>query len=121
MKKSLILSVFAAILGYSTSFAQVPMPLPNGSFEQWSSHQGYGVQVLIINVPVYSAFSTPSGWDYLSYPVNETFSMMGMSLNINTSIPVVLTSPETGSVPGQPCVCPRRESTFCRPQLPKAL
>lgn len=99
MKKSLILSVFAAILGYSTSFAQVPMPLPNGSFEQWSSHQGYGVQVLIINVPVYSAFSTPSGWDYLSYPVNETFSMMGMSLNINTSIPVVLASPETGSVP----------------------
>lgn len=79
--------------------AQVPMPIPNGSFEQWTSHQGYSVSVLFIPFSVYSAYSTPSVWNYPSYAVNETVSLMGMNVNINTSIPLVKASQDTAAVP----------------------
>lgn len=99
MKKNTFFLSLVVFLACGILRAQTPIPLPNRSFEQWTQHQGYGVQVVFLNVPVYEAYATPSGWDYLSYPVNETFSMMGMSLNINTSIPVIKATAETGQVP----------------------
>ena len=79
--------------------AQAPLSLPNGSFEQWTTHPGYNVNVLFMSLPVYDTFFTPTGWDYLSYPVNQTTTFMGMNININTNVPLVKSTPETGTVP----------------------
>lgn len=78
---------------------QVTMPIPNGSFEQWTSHSGYSVTVFFVPISVYDTFSTPSIWNYPSYPINQTVSFMGSNVNINTSVPVVKTTRETGVVP----------------------
>lgn len=98
-KKSFILFL-SVLLAYGFSNAQSnSMAVPSGSFEQWTSHPGYSVTVIIMPVSVYGSFSTPTGWDYLTYPVNESVSLMGMNININTNLPLVKASQLTGSVP----------------------
>ena len=97
MKKSITLFLLGLVL--TGLRAQVPMTVPNGSFEQWSDHSGYSVTVIFMPISVYDAFSTPSVWDYPSYPVNQTVSYMGMNVNINTSVPLIKATPETGTVP----------------------
>ena len=98
--KKIILSLLLGLLGMGGTFhAQVPIPLPNSSFEQWDNHSGYNVTVLFFNLPVYSDYTTPSGWNYPAYPVNQSVSFMGMTVNINTSVPVVLATPENTAVP----------------------
>ncbi len=99
MKKLIILLTSMLILGGIPLRAQTPMALPYGSFEQWTTHQGYSVSVLFLQVPIYDAFSTPTGWNYPSYPINQTVSLMGMNININTSVPLILANAETASVP----------------------
>lgn len=99
MKKSIFLFLLSFVLTGSMLRAQVPMAIPNGSFEQWTNHSGYSVSLLFMSFPVYDAFSTPSVWDYPSYPVNQTVSYMGMNININTSVPLVKSTQETGTVP----------------------
>lgn len=99
MKKSLFLSLLATLWWGGTLQAQAPMPIPNGSFEQWTSHPGYSVTVLFVPISVYNAYSTPSVWGYPSYPVNQTVSYMGMNVNVNTSVPLVKASEETGGAP----------------------
>lgn len=103
MKKSILFLSFVVALWccpfQSTLWAQVPMAIPNGSFEQWTSHSGYSVTVLIFPISVYSAYSTPSAWNYPAYPVNESVSLMGMNVNINTTVPLVKASQVTDAVP----------------------
>lgn len=99
MNRKISLLLLSLILLGGMGRAQTPMAIPNGSFEQWSSHSGYSVMVLIFPLSVYDTFSTPSVWSYPSYPVNETVTFMGMSVTINTSIPIVKTTRETGTVP----------------------
>jgi len=99
MKKSLILLVAAMLLVSTGLRAQTPIALPNGSFEQWTTNPGYSASVLFLSLPIYDAFSTPTGWNYPSYPINQTISMMGMNININTSVPLILANAETTSVP----------------------
>ena len=100
MKKTILFFLPYLVLLCGTPRAQVPMTISNGSFEQWTSHPGYSVTVAyIFNISVYGAYSTPSAWDYPSYPVNQTVSYMGMSVNINTAVPVVKASQATGGVP----------------------
>lgn len=79
--------------------AQTPMPLPGGSFEQWESHPGYNVTVLFVPISVYGSYTTPTGWSHLSYPVNESATIMGMTVNINTSVPLVNAAPDTAGAP----------------------
>ena len=79
--------------------AQTPMPLPGGSFEQWETHPGYSVTVLFMPLSVYGSYTTPTGWSHLSYPVNESTSVYGMTVNINTSVPLVNASPDTAGAP----------------------
>lgn len=97
-KKVFILALGLTFLANVLS-AQTSMRVPRGSFEQWTSHPGYSISFLTLNVPVYDSFSTPTGWDYLSYPVNETISIPGLPLTINTTLPLVKVSRETGVVP----------------------
>lgn len=100
MKKIVIsFLMMGFLLVGGTLKAQVPIAMPNASFEQWTNHSGYNVTVLVFPINIYQAYTTPTGWDYLSYPVNETVSMMGMNININTSVPIVLSSSDTAGAP----------------------
>lgn len=96
MKKILFL---LAVLVQTVASAQISMTVPNGSFEQWTSHQGYSVTAIIFPISVYGSYSTPTGWDYLSYPVNESVSVYGMNININTDLPLIKATQESGLVP----------------------
>lgn len=78
--------------------AQISMSVPNGSFEQWTTYPGYSVSVFV-PVSVYDAFQAPTGWDFPTYPVNETLSMGFMSVNINTDLPLIVASQDTAAVP----------------------
>ncbi len=98
MKKTITLCL-ALLLLQGIGFSQTSMAVPHGSFEQWTSHSGYNVSFLGMSLPVYSNYSTPTGWDYLAYPVNETFSALGNNITVNTTIPLIKVSQETGSVP----------------------
>lgn len=99
MVKKVFALVFSVLLAQGFVGAQYSMQVPYGSFEQWTSHSGYSVTALFIPVSVYSSFSTPTGWDYLSYPVNETVTVLGSNININTNLPLIKASQETGTVP----------------------
>ena len=78
MKKTAFLLALGLLLLGNGIKAQTSMTVPHGSFEQWSSHPGYNVSFLTLSVPVYDTFSTPTGWNYLSYPVNETLPIPGI-------------------------------------------
>lgn len=99
MNKNVFLSFcFVALMGILR--AQTPMTIPNGSFEQWSSHDGYSVTAMyVVHIPVYEAYSTPSVWNYPLYPINQTVSVYGYNVNINTSVPIIKASQETTGVP----------------------
>lgn len=99
MKKTAFLLALGLLLLGNGIKAQTSMTVPNGSFEQWSSHPGYNVSFLTLSVPVYDTFSTPTGWNYLSYPVSETIPIPGMPISINTTLPLIKASRETGTVP----------------------
>ena len=102
MKKRLFIVCLVALLtqGFAGAQTLTSMRVPHGSFEQWTSHPGYSVTIMgIIPVAVYNSFSTPTGWDYPAYPVNETFSLMNQNININTDLPLIKASQVTGTVP----------------------
>lgn len=92
-------SLLLASLLFGTAAAQTSMPVPCGSFEQWSSHPGYSVTAGFIPVSVYSSYSTPTGWDYLSYPVNQSISLGITTVTVDTQLPLIKASQESGSVP----------------------
>ena len=92
MKRFIVFLSLCILFATGVSRAQVPITLPNGSFEQWTNHQGYTVMVF---VQVYSSYTTPTNWNYLSYPVNESLG----TITINTNIPLIKASKVTGNVP----------------------
>ena len=98
MKK--ILSLIATLmLMQGMVFAQTQMAVPHGSFEQWTSHAGYNVSLMGMSLPVYDSYSTPTGWGYLAYPINESITALGSTITVNTTIPLIKASQETGLVP----------------------
>lgn len=99
MKKTLLLLSCGLLLLMGSLRAQNTIPLPNSSFEQWYQHQGYSITVFFTEMPIYDTFSMPMGWEPLNYPVNETMSIMGMPLSINTNLPLIKVNRETGVVP----------------------
>lgn len=97
MKRAFI-SIFLfgmILLGIRPSNAQVAPTIPNNSFENWSTGQGYNVSILSL----YSSYQYPTDWNYLSYPVNETINLGFFSVNVNTNIPLLKASAETSNVP----------------------
>lgn len=100
MKKKVFLLALGLLLLGNSLKAQTSMTVPYGSFEQWSSHPGYSASLMGLSVPIYDTFSTPTGWNHLAYPVSGTYSIVpGLSVTINTAIPLVKASRETGTVP----------------------
>ena len=97
--KKLLSWVLLYCVMQGVAYSQITMPVSNGSFEQWTSHSGYNVSIMGMNLPVYEAYSTPTEWDYLAYPVNEAFSIYGSTINVNTTLPLIKISQETGTVP----------------------
>lgn len=94
--KKLVLPLIIGILSIFTLPANAQTnPIPNNSFENWSTGQGYSVSIL----PLFNAFNYPTSWDYLKYPVNESINLYGIPITINTDIPLLKASAETGSVP----------------------
>ncbi len=98
MKKIAVFLMFLA-LGWMPLKAQTSMAVPNGSFETWITNSGYSVSLFGSPIPVYDSFPTPTGWNFLSYPVNESISFFGLNITINTNLPLVKASRETGTVP----------------------
>lgn len=99
MKKVLPLLLAICFLFTFPAQAQDTLDIPNHSFENWETGQGYSVSLFIVSLPVYNSFQHPTDWDYLSYPVNETVSYSGFNLNVNTNVPLLKTSSVTGTVP----------------------
>ena len=73
--------------------------IPNPSFEQWSTGSGYSVTVIFFPLSVYSSYTYPTNWDYPTYPVNESITYSGMTVNVNTNLPLLKVSNETSGVP----------------------
>ena len=99
MSKKILLSFLLGLSILGSSNAQVGMNVPFGSFEQWTTHPGYSVTVLSMSLPMYDSFSTPTGWGHLAYPVNETISMGFANVTVNTDVPLIVATQETGAVP----------------------
>ena len=75
--------------------------IPNGSFENWSNGSGYSVTVIFFPLSVYSSYTYPTGWNYPTYPVNETVTYSGMNVNVNTNLPLLKVSNQnSGAVDG---------------------
>ena len=73
--------------------------IPNPSFEEWSTGSGYSVTVIFFPLSVYSSYPYPTGWDYPTYPVNESITYSGINVNVNTDLPLLKVSNETSGVP----------------------
>lgn len=73
--------------------------IPNPSFEQWSTGSGYSVTVLFFPLQVFSSYTYPTGWDYPTYPVNESITYSGINVNVNTNLPLLKVSNETSGAP----------------------
>lgn len=99
MMKRILSLVAALCLMQGAIQSQITMPVPSGSFEQWTAHTGYNISFMGMNLPVFEDYSTPTGWNYLAYTVNESFSVYGAQINVNTQLPLIKVDQETGSVP----------------------
>ena len=92
----LVLSLFIFLSLKSVAQDEIrQIPLTNNGFESWSSGSGYSVSVLTL----YNSYPYPTGWDYPTYPVNETVSLGLYSVNVNTNLPLLKVYNETSSVP----------------------
>ena len=98
MKKNIYLLILLAFFALPCK-AQTPMAVPHGSFEQWDSHSGYSISFMMASIPIFDSYATPTGWNYLSYPVNESISVFGNNVSISTSIPLILAEETTTAVP----------------------
>lgn len=99
MNKKSFLLVCTLLLMLSGAKSQTSMRVPYGSFEQWTTHPGYSISVFFFTQSIYSPYSTPNGWDCLTYPINESIDLFGSPLVINTNLPLVKASYDSVSVP----------------------
>jgi hypothetical protein len=74
------------------------IPIPNGSFENWSNGNGYSVTILVLPLEIYGSYTYPTNWNFPSFPIDETFSYMGVNVNLNTNLPLMKVSKESNGV-----------------------
>jgi hypothetical protein len=94
---ALALLFLLAIPSVSKAQTQTNIPFTNSNFEEWSTGNGYSVAMGMLSI--YSSFTYPSNWNYPSFPLDYPISFGGMSLNINTDLPLLKVSKETSNVP----------------------
>ena len=88
-------------LNLSAQAQDSTIAIPNPSFENWSNGNGYSVTVVIFPLQVYSSYTYPTGWNYPTYPVNESITYSGMTVNVNTNLPLLKVANQTsGAVDG---------------------
>jgi hypothetical protein len=88
-------------LNLSAQTQDSTIAIPNPSFENWSNGNGYSVTVVIFPLQVYSSYTYPTGWNYPTYPVNESITYSGMTVNVNTNLPLLKVANQTsGAVDG---------------------
>ncbi len=97
--KKIITLVAVMALFWMPAKAQTSLTVPYGSFEEWTDNPGYSVTLWGATIPFYDSYSIPTGWSCLAYPINESFSLWGSTLAINTSIPLLLADDVTTAVP----------------------
>ena len=98
MERRILVLLAVAFFGGAVR-AQEQMPVPGGSFEQWTTHAGYGISVFGFSLPLFDSYATPAGWEYLSYPIDESISVLGFPVTVSTNIPLVVSSPDSAAVP----------------------
>ena len=88
--KKLILTAVAICLMMSIlpTQAQPEYTIPNSNFEQWVKHPGYAVSIVVSSYPVFEDYYTPTSWDYLTIPVHESVEYSGLTINIDTDLPL---------------------------------
>lgn len=100
MKRFILLLLPLFFLLSPKTTGQNSIPLTNNGFENWSTGNGYSASVGgFISLPVYSSYTYPTGWNYPTYPVDESVTYYGMSVNVNTNLPLLKVSNETSGVP----------------------
>ena len=103
MKRSILLLFLLFFLLSLKTTGQNPISLTNSGFESWSTGNGYSVSVSFfgfpISLPVYSDYIYPTGWNFPTYPVNETINYSGTDVNVNTDLPLLKVTDETSGVP----------------------
>ena len=104
----LFLSIFFLLSLKSVAQDEIrQIPLTNGGFENWGTGSGYTATAYVgsgfisipISLPVYSSYPYPTGWNYPTYPVNETVSYSGANVNVNTDLPILKADKVSGGVP----------------------
>ena len=101
MKRIVLLLIplfFLFSLRLSAQNESTVIPLANSSFENWSTGNGYNVTVFFFSLPVYDSYTYPTDWNYPAYPVNETIDYSGMSVNVNTNLPLLKVEDVTDAV-----------------------
>ena len=100
MKKFILLFLPLFIILSLKTTGQNTISLTNSGFENWSTGNGYSASVGgFISLPVYGSYTYPTGWNYPTYPVNESVTYYGMSVNVNTDLPLLKITNETSGVP----------------------
>lgn len=100
MKRFILLLLPLFFLLSLKTTGQNSIPLTNSGFENWSTGNGYSASVGgFISLPVYDSYTYPTGWNYPTYPVNESVTYFGMSVNVNTDLPLLKIANETNGVP----------------------
>lgn len=99
MKRIAILFLSLFMIFSQKSVGQTTIPLPNSSFENWSTGNGYSVTVFFFSLPVYDSYTYPTDWNYPTYPVNEDLTYSGMNVNVNTDLPLLKVVDVTTGVP----------------------
>ena len=99
MKRIAILFLSLLMIVSLKLVGQTTIPLPNSSFENWSTGNGYSVSVFFLSLPVYDSYTYPTDWNFPTYPVNEDLTYSGMSVNVNTDLPLLKVVDVTSGVP----------------------
>ncbi len=86
------ISTFLAtcLLTAAMASAQQTMNVPNGSFENWTTTQGYGIG----SMTLYDAYITPTSWHTMSYPLDTTVYFV----HIQTNVPLQIMAKDSGNV-----------------------
>ncbi len=90
----------ACLLSATMAFGQQTMSINNGSFEQWTTTQGY------VAMSVYQLFDdyiTPTGWHTMKYPLDTSFTyslgLIPIPVSIQTDVPLQIMDKDTAGVP----------------------